>query len=238
MATKPMCSVDGCESAVRCSGLCGPHYKRFLKYDGDPTAGGPPRTRAAGVPCIVEGCERQKQCRIGYCLLHYQRHKRKGTITLSGPEKGSGRRFIAGLDEMREDCIQWPFRRNPGGYGVTGESAGKSRLAHRLVCEKFHGPPPAGKPLALHRCGNGHLGCVNPVHLYWGDFSDNVDDAFAHGTKPVGSMCPQAILHESQIPAIRSDPRTVPEIAREYGVSEGAINGVIYGKSWKHVPWT
>jgi len=35
-------------------------------------------------------------------------------------------------------------------------------------------------PFAHHSCGNGHLGCVNPKHLYWGDASQNAKDAAKH----------------------------------------------------------
>lgn len=55
-----------------------------------------------------------------------------------------------------------------------------SEAVHRLVCEAFHGPAPEGKPWALHR--NGNPADNRPENLYWGSPSENVRDAFRHGT--------------------------------------------------------
>jgi len=52
-------------------------------------------------------------------------------------------------------------------------------VAHRLVCFAFHGPPPSGKPLALHRDDNPQNNHV--TNLYWGSLSDNQRDVLANG---------------------------------------------------------
>jgi len=44
-----------------------------------------------------------------------------------------------------------------------------------------------------------------------------------------------AILTELNIPDIRSDNRSLPEIARDYGVTLYAIWRVKHRKTWKHV---
>jgi hypothetical protein len=51
--------------------------------------------------------------------------------------------------------------------------------AHAVALEYAKGPPPEGKPLALHTCDNGP--CCNERHLFWGDHQDNVDDMMAKG---------------------------------------------------------
>lgn len=51
---------------------------------------------------------------------------------------------------------------------------------HRLVAMAFHGPPPEGKPLALHK--NGRPLDNRPENLYWGDYTENMQDRFKHGT--------------------------------------------------------
>lgn len=83
---------------------------------------------------------------------------------------------------------------NNGGYnqiGLSGRGAKKQRLVHRLVCEAFHGPPPAGAALALH--GPGGLQDNSVKNLYWGDNGRNMRDRQRDGTDPNASktQCPQ-----------------------------------------------
>lgn len=53
--------------------------------------------------------------------------------------------------------------------------------AHRLLCWLFHGPPPAGKPLACHR--NDVKLDNRAENLYWGDWSENLDDSVRNGRR-------------------------------------------------------
>lgn len=46
------------------------------------------------------------------------------------------------------------------------------RLVSRLVCEAFHGPAPAHKPLAMH--GNDDSTDNRPENLSWGSHKDNL----------------------------------------------------------------
>ena len=55
---------------------------------------------------------------------------------------------------------------------------------HVLVCLAWHGLPPEGKPLALHRDGDPTN--YDPGNLYWGDHKDNAEDARLHGTLATG----------------------------------------------------
>ena len=82
-------------------------------------------------------------------------------------------------DYKGEACLLFPFRTNTTPRGVVTFNY-KAMPAHRAMCLMVHKLPPDGKPMALHRCGNGHLGCVNGNHLYWGDASDNTKDAHRH----------------------------------------------------------
>lgn len=72
-----------------------------------------------------------------------------------------------------------------GAYlAVFVHSARKTVGLHRIICLAFHGDPPPGKPLALHRDGD----TLNndPSNLYWGDHRDNALDARRHGTLAFG----------------------------------------------------
>lgn len=85
---------------------------------------------------------------------------------------------IAAACEDRETCVAWPLRRTDRGYGVF--YAPRAVKAHRAVLEMAKGPPPPGKPWALHGCGA--RGCVNPHHLRWGTPKENFEDMVGHGT--------------------------------------------------------
>lgn len=67
-------------------------------------------------------------------------------------------------------------------YGLSIDGKRYTVMAHRLVCEAFHGPAPEGKPNALHRDGNPSNN--SPENLYWGDQSDNNLDSVSHGVHP------------------------------------------------------
>ena len=53
----------------------------------------------------------------------------------------------------------------------------------RVMCILAHGP---SNLLALHKCGKGNLGCINPDHLYWGSIQKNMDDQYTHGVRAMG----------------------------------------------------
>ena len=70
------------------------------------------------------------------------------------------------------DCWKWAGYIDRGGYGRFSVE-GISTLAHRFSWILCNGPIPKDL-LVLHRCDNRK--CVNPVHLYLGDESDNHGD--------------------------------------------------------------
>lgn len=57
---------------------------------------------------------------------------------------------------------------------------GKTIPASRYMCILTHGAPKYEGAVARHLCGNGHLSCVNPKHIVWGDGGDNQSDANRH----------------------------------------------------------
>lgn len=87
---------------------------------------------------------------------------------LGGPGRVSGRILGGGVD--KDGYITVLLMHD----GVKGY-----KRVHRIVCEAFHGPAPAGKPLVLHNDDvrdNNHAD-----NLRWGDLSDNQKDAVRNG---------------------------------------------------------
>lgn len=104
---------------------------------------------------------------------------------------------------------------------------------HRLVCEAFHGPAPAEKPLALHR--DGVRSNNVPDNLKWGNDLDNHKDRIAHGNFCHGRHNGRALLTEGDVVQIRRSKETAASLARTYGVSDTHIFRIRNNISWKHV---
>jgi hypothetical protein len=133
-------------------------------------------------------------------------------------------------------CLIWPFARNKAGYGNLRVNK-QYKNAHRVMCEMAHGPA-GDQQIALHSCGNGHAGCVNPKHLRWGTPKENTADALAAGTFARGERARKSLLIERdvlQMRAARSAGQTYQRIADDYGVTIGAAHLIVNRKVWSHV---
>lgn len=75
------CSVEGCETNVRCKGFCVKHYQRWRR-NGDPLGG---RGWNPDV-CTIDGCERPPLAR-GWCNTHYRRWQRVGDPLADQPHR-------------------------------------------------------------------------------------------------------------------------------------------------------
>jgi hypothetical protein len=183
--------------------------------------------------CSVDGCDKPHRAR-GFCGSHYQRFRRYGDPLLGGPELGLGLRFFQDvvLASNTDDCLFWPYGRAGRGYAVVGK-----KYVHRLACEHIHGQPPTAKHEAAHSCGNGHLGCVNPRHLYWKTTKENHADKIIHGTMLRGEKILWAKLKTDDVLQIRALSGTMSqrELSDMFDVSRGAIRGVISGRNWGHL---
>ena len=133
-------------------------------------------------------------------------------------------------------CWVWTGVRNHYGRGVidTTKTHHKRQLqAHRVAWEFLHGPITEGQH-CLHRCGNGHMGCVNPEHLYLGTPADNMRDMRVMGR----NRC--ATLTEAQVREIREALKTPhhglqKDLAEKYGVTRGVISDIKLGHTFQHV---
>lgn len=151
------------------------------------------------------------------------------------------RRFWAKVDKRKEDeCWIWTAYRNGDGYGYI-RFDGDNRRAHRVAYSLEHEPP--GDDMVLHHCDT--PACVNPVHLYLGDQSHNLQDAWDRGrrnepglTYSPGESNPNARLTETDVREIRQRAKgdiTYRELAADYDVSHRTIGEVVRRESWPHV---
>lgn len=135
--------------------------------------------------------------------------------------------FWSRLEEAPGDCRVWLGGKNEHGYGRI-KRAGRQTRAHRVAYELAHGPIPEGLGV-LHRCDNPP--CCNPDHLYVGDQRANVQDAIERGRAsppPLlrGEDHPNSKIPDAELPVILARlaaGETQTAIARDYGVSQGAI---------------
>ena len=157
-------------------------------------------------------------------------------------KKGSGKPIferLLGKIEKTSRCWIWNGTKDIKGYGVM-KIEKKMYKAHRLVYELFIGSIPKDPinyhgTLVMHKCDN--PSCVNPDHLFLGTAADNAHDRDMKGrtARQKGSIHGGSKLTESQVIAIRKDPRIAKEISKDYGVSRQQITGIKLRKAWKHI---
>lgn len=251
MADKLLCKIDGCGKPVKSRGMCTPHYLKWWRNflapkDTRPCSidgcGGPLLARglcrkhyeASRPQCLVPACEKPLKAH-GLCSGHYKRFRKYGDPLGGGPEKGAPLKWIdeVAVIYQSDECLTWPFGGNGNGYGSVF-SDGRITCPHRIICERVNGPAPTPRHDAAHSCGKGHEGCVNPRHLRWATRSENLMDRVDHDTHTRGERSPLAKLTEDAVLSIRSrsPDTTVRSLARQFGVSPGAIYHVLKKDSW------
>ena len=141
--------------------------------------------------------------------------------------KGQGRGYkwlLAHVDFDGEGCLTWPFTINRfwgrGTFGLDGEV----HWAHRYMCKLVHGDPPPDKPYAAHECGNGHLACVHPKHVFWKTSSENAVDRRLHGRRE-GANGTRTYLTPAQVMEIRESKGKVAQfaLAEKFQISRGSV---------------
>lgn len=190
--------------------------------------------------CSIHGCNGNASWTAkgarGYCCSHYKRLCRHGDPLAGGTRNGAPRQFIDDvvLNFDGDDCLIWPFNRNNMGYGKIYDKP-KMVLAHRFICEMVHGSQPDKlRREVAHRCGKGHLGCVNPRHLYWASRSENMLDRNGHGTSNRGEQHGASKLTSDDVRRMRAmvGSRSYQAIADDFGVDIKTVWSAINGKSW------
>lgn len=137
------------------------------------------------------------------------------------------------LNYESENCLIWPFSRDGNGYGRIFDSKTKQNASvHAIVCKIKYGPKPVNKTEVAHTCGNGKLGCVNPIHLKWATHKENMDDKVIHNTTNRGERQGKSKLTENDVIEILKSTITYKQLSKKYNVHEGTISLIKRGLSW------
>ncbi|WP_298966220.1 HNH endonuclease [uncultured Roseibium sp.] len=193
-----------------------------------------PEEKARMDVCLIDGCLKHVKSG-GLCSAHYERKRKYGSPTISKTTPGEPLRYFENfvLSFEGDDCLVWPYGKHQQGYGVLYYE-GRTVFVHRLACEQAYGPPPSLKHEAAHACGNGHIGCCNPMHISWKTPTENIADKIIHGTMAMGEANGRSKLTVKDVLEIFSirNSLSLPQIADRYGVSRSAIADIYAGRTW------
>ena len=149
-------------------------------------------------------------------------------------------RFETKWREADSGCWEWTANSHSFGYGMIRrrrrDGSWTSVGAHRVSWELHNGQIPEGMSV-LHRCDN--PACVNPDHLFLGTHADNMADKAAKGRGSFrGARNPRARFVPDDVRAIRNrhaDGESIRGLARSYGCSQCAIQGIVHRRTWRHI---
>jgi hypothetical protein len=170
----------------------------------------------------------------------------KDVVGYTGLYKVSNLGRVKRLSRTAVDCVGRTYKLHEmmlkpnkikGGYyqlKLTLDSAEKSILLHRIVCEAFHGSSPVGKPYVNHKIGDKSNNRAD--NLEWCSFQENIDHAEFHGLRTRGVKTHTAKLTEDQVLEIcrlyDSGESNMSELTLLYSVSRRNIRCMVDGDSW------
>ena len=128
------------------------------------------------------------------------------------------------------ECALWAGSVDKDGYGRFSH-----KRAHRFQWEQHYGPIPDGL-CVLHKCNQGHLGCVSIDHLKLGTNADNMKDKAEAGSSK-GERNGRARINARIAQSIReqyeSGGKSQQRIADEFGISQSLVSLVILNEIWE-----
>lgn len=133
-------------------------------------------------------------------------------------------------------CWEWQGHKDHGGY-IRIRFCGRREFVHRLSYQFYVGEIPKGM-CVCHHCDN--RCCVNPSHLFLGTQLDNVHDRDmkGRGADRHGENHHLSKFTEQQVIDIRrryNDGECMSILAKEHGVTYGAIYAVVRRRNWTHI---
>lgn len=184
--------------------------------------------------CSIPNCGKRSKYR-GMCERHYRRYLRYGDPLSGKTPAGEPHQFLTtiALRHAGTECLLWPYARSSGGYGQI-RIHGRMQPAHRVICELVNGAPPDPDYEAAHSCGQGHNGCVSPLHLSWKTSKQNMADRIGHGTAPRGTRHYKAKLSDQDVLRICSlyGDLDQHQIGKMFGISNLTVSCIIRGRAW------
>lgn len=181
--------------------------------------------------CKINGCGGLIYVKsAALCSKHYNRLVTTGT-TGDGqkPRNPFPVRFWGKVQKRgQDDCWPWVGNSWTHGYGSISEGGrnGRRLQSNRAAWILTYGEIPKGQ-VVRHLCHN--RACCNPRHLRLGSRADNVQDMW---DREEGAPKGASKLTESQVLAIRQDPRCPKEVAKVYGVTKDHISAIRRGRCW------
>lgn len=130
------------------------------------------------------------------------------------------------------ECLTWPFGYDADGYGCISYE-GRAQRTARVMCKLVNGPPPEGKPMAAHDCGNGNRGCVHPKHVMWKSWKENAADRIKDGRGATGRRGHLTYEIACQIRALAGQ-MSQREIALKFNTTRSNVEHIIRGQTWNN----
>ena len=131
---------------------------------------------------------------------------------------------------MSTPCIVSPLAKDKDGYPRT-KWRGKSTPVARVVMILLFGEETVQGKLVLHHCDN--TGCVNPAHLYLGDFKQNMQDKVDR-RRVAGDNHPGKKLTDEQCEKVRQLYATGDyyqwELSEMFDVQQSTISAIVNNK--------
>ena len=131
--------------------------------------------------------------------------------------------------EPNSGCWLWGGKIDKGGYGQIRVNK-RVMSASRVSCHFFHGLDLDDRyQMACHKCQT--RSCVNPAHIYLGNGSTNMKDAFKLGTKKSGFLHESAVIkshsHLLEIGDLFRSGYSMRKIAKLFNTTHGTISNAL-----------
>ncbi|MFV1644928.1 hypothetical protein VWZ82_12970 [Phaeobacter sp. JH20_41] len=151
----------------------------------------------------------------------FRSQAREKELLYRGTAHTRGANWLDQFRDFSDDCCLF-FPNAKAGVPEKVKYNYASMSAARAMLLKVEGRPEDDGLVVVHKCGMGHMSCVNPKHLAWGTASDNAKDRVLHGRGEFDpSECDREIAQR-----ILEDNRLAKVVAWDLRISVGIVSAV------------